>query len=272
MKKTTLLLLALLAPTTSRGVDIPLDPKNTYFHVCMDPAAGNAVPVVLANLGIQPGEVILLENLGGWDNGPGTDIPRNTIVVFSGSATLLPGSAHPRVPDAIEAGIDFHSSNTFNCNDSTNIAQDFHVAPTLIVVPTGATHLFASGHDQFFSDNSDPNGDYALRITDMGATGVELPGSSTGALVLLASAPNPFRSSTSISYKIPDGGVVSLRVVDAAGRQVRMLEDSVSRQAGSFTTMWDGRSQEGTAAPAGVYFCVLESGDMREARRLVLLR
>jgi hypothetical protein len=230
--------------------------------------------VVLADLGIQPGDEILLENLGGFDNGPGTDIPRITIAVFSSSATLLAGSAHPRVPDAIEAGIDFTTASTYYCGgELTDVAQDFRVDSTLVVVPAGATHLFASGHDQYYVDNTDPNGDYALGVTRTRATGVSHTAESAAArLAVLPIRPNPSRGPAAIGYTIPAATIVSLRIFDAAGRHVRTLEDSVSRGKGTFTATWDGRRQLGDPAPAGVYFCVLDSGDTRVAGRVVLIR
>ncbi|MGQ0722876.1 MAG: FlgD immunoglobulin-like domain containing protein [Candidatus Eiseniibacteriota bacterium] len=260
-------------PAPSRGLEIPLDSRGTYLHVCTDPALA-AVPVLLADLGIQPGDVVLLENVGGFDNGPGTDTPRTTIAVFSGSATLLTGSAHPRVPDAIDAGVDFITANTYFCGgQSTDIPEDLRADSTVVVVPAGATHLFASGHDQLYYDNTDPNGDYALGITKIGATGVTATaGPAATGFAVLPGWPNPFRSRATIGYTVPGAAVVSLRIFDAAGRHVRTLEHSISRTEGKFAATWDGCSQFGDAAPAGVYFCVLESGATRVAGRVVLVR
>jgi hypothetical protein len=253
--------------------DIPLDPRRSYLHVCSDPAP-DAVPVVLADLDIEPGDVILLEGLGGFDNGPGTDAPRITIAVFSGSPTLLPGSAHPRVPDAIDAGIVFATASTSLCGGQpTDIPEDFRCDSTIVVVPVGATHLFVCGHDSYYVDNSDPNGDYALGITKLGTTGITPSvGSAPTSFAVLPGRPNPFRSVAMTGYTIPRAAVVSLRVVDAAGRHVRTLEESISRSAGTFTATWDGRSQRGNPAPAGLYFLVLESGNTRVSGRMMLLR
>jgi hypothetical protein len=52
------------------------------------------------------------------------------------------------------------------CNGiSTNIAEDFNVAPqTAVQVPVGATEILFTGNDSFYSDNTDPNQDYGVTI------------------------------------------------------------------------------------------------------------
>lgn len=70
--------------------------------------------------------------------------------------------------------------------------------------------------------------------------------------------PNPFTSSTTISYQIPamDSGqrtVVTVRVYDLAGRLVRTLIDG-ARDPGYREAVWDGRDELGTPVAGGIYF------------------
>ena len=158
---------AIVTTTTAAtaSTTIPLDPRATYLHTAAADTSQDTIPVALASLGLVPGDTIRLERLGGWDNGPGGDQPRNMMAVFSGSAALLgSGTAH-RVPDAIVSAVTYYGSET------TDIPEDFLVADAstgrddvCIVVPTGATHLFVAPHDSLYEDNSDPNGDYAVLI------------------------------------------------------------------------------------------------------------
>jgi hypothetical protein len=163
-----LILAALVAP--AGATDITLNPKATYLHVCND-AALDAPAISLSSLGLSPGETILIEVLGDWDNGPGGDTFVSTCAVFSASATLLAGSASHRVPDAIAAGLPVTTANTYFCNEPTDIPEDFRVASSspstsvMVQIPAGATHLFVNACDQLFDDNTDPDGDYAVRIT-----------------------------------------------------------------------------------------------------------
>jgi len=164
------LLMALGTP--AGATDIALNPKATYLHVCSDGAL-NASAIALAGLGLSPGEFIVLEALGDWNNGPGGDIYVSTVAVFSSSAVLLDGSQLNRVPGAIAAGVPVVTANTFFCNQPTDIPQDFRIASAIpntsviVQVPPGATHLFFSAGDHLFDDNSDPDGDYAVRVTRM---------------------------------------------------------------------------------------------------------
>jgi hypothetical protein len=85
--------------------------------------------------------------------------------VFSASSVLLSDTERYRVQDAVDAGDDFVTSTAWRCGEPTDIPEDFKVDSTVVQVPPGATHLFVSGHDQLYYDNSDPDGDYAIRIT-----------------------------------------------------------------------------------------------------------
>lgn len=91
------------------------------------------------------------------------------------------------------------------------------------------------------------------------------------ALALHAGAPNPFRSSTTISYATPERGAVSVRVYDIRGRSVRTLVDEV-QTARFHTAIWDGRDDDGREVDSGVYFIRLQAGDKTITKRSLLLR
>ena len=154
----------------AHAIDVSLDPRATYLHVCND-AALNAPAFLLADLGISPGETILIEVLGDFDNGPGGDTFVSTCAVFSASDVLLAGAQLRRVQDAIAAGIPVTTANTFFCNEPTDIPEDFRIAgatpntSVMVEVPAGSTHLFINACDHLFVDNLDPDGDYRVRIT-----------------------------------------------------------------------------------------------------------
>lgn len=150
---------------------ISLHPRSTFLHTRQDSAL-NAVSIALADLGIQPGDVIRLDALGDFDYGPGEDTGLNMIAVFSSSNVLLASNFLNRVPGAIDAGEDYFTQCTYSQCEPTNIPQDFGVAAAngsyshvCVVVPQSATHLFVGATDAYYQDNSDPDGDYALRIT-----------------------------------------------------------------------------------------------------------
>jgi hypothetical protein len=82
--------------------------------------------------------------------------------------------------------------------------------------------------------------------------------------------PNPFATSTTLTYELPVAGHVRLAVFDVAGRTVAVLAEGT--ESGSHTLRWDGRDGHGAEIPSGVYFLRLESEGRVEAEKLVIAR
>jgi mannose/cellobiose epimerase-like protein (N-acyl-D-glucosamine 2-epimerase family) len=78
--------------------------------------------------------------------------------------------------------------------------------------------------------------------------------------------PNPFNPATTIEYRVPSAGRVSLEVYDVLGRRVAVLVDRASGP-GTFTATWNAGG-----SPSGVYFYRLIAGGRTETRKAVLLR
>ena len=83
--------------------------------------------------------------------------------------------------------------------------------------------------------------------------------------------PNPFNPITTIGFGLKAPGHVSLRVYDASGRLVTTLIDG-SRPAGSYTTEWNGKDQNGSTVASGVYFYKLTATEFVETKKMILLR
>jgi beta-glucanase (GH16 family) len=105
-----------------------------------------------------------------------------------------------------------------------------------------------------------------VRVYQQPVTGtgpVKLPGREAASLV--QNHPNPFTSSTVISYSLPAPEYVTLDVLDACGRVVTALIDG-ERTAGSHRIIFDG-----TDLPPGLYFCRFRAGSCSEVKRMLLL-
>jgi photosystem II stability/assembly factor-like uncharacterized protein len=88
--------------------------------------------------------------------------------------------------------------------------------------------------------------------------------------------PNPFNPSTRISYTIPERSVVTLRIFDILGQEIRSLVNEV-KGAGTFDAQWDGKSSSGLQAASGVYFYRLDATSVSGAvqsdlKRMILLK
>ena len=249
----------------------PIDVHSAYLHIDRSDVANGALAIDLGALGILPSYTILLEPVGDWNAGPGGDVQTGLLAVFSSNATLLSSSERYRVPGAISAGPTNFSGGTWPNGEPTDILEDFYfLSPGIsVVVPTGAKYLFVSVADIYYTDNSDPDGDLAVRITVTSTTGVA-PGSSGAEFALLAE-PNPFRSGTSLAFRVERSSDVRLRILDIAGRTVRLLMNA-KLPPGDHHARWDGRDASGRQAPAGSYFARLEMNGRVKTTRMVLVR
>ncbi|HET9252570.1 MAG TPA: hypothetical protein VFP58_10685 [Candidatus Eisenbacteria bacterium] len=65
--------------------------------------------------------------------------------------------------------------------------------------------------------------------------------------------------------------MISLRLFDAHGRLVRTRHDGYA-PAEIHRVRWSGEDDEGPLVASGVYYAVFGSGEVRQTRRLVLLK
>ena len=89
-------------------------------------------------------------------------------------------------------------------------------------------------------------------------------------LALQEGQPNPFRTHTTILYRVGHGPS-TLCVFDVRGQLVRTLYEGLGQEERG-SMVWDGRSNAGQQVPAGVYVLVLQQGRERLTRRLTRLR
>lgn len=85
-------------------------------------------------------------------------------------------------------------------------------------------------------------------------------------IALHANYPNPFNPSTNISFGLPYDVQVSLKVYNLIGAEVATLVNE-RRAAGTHTVVFEAAN-----LPSGVYFSVLNVGETRLVRRLVLMK
>lgn len=87
--------------------------------------------------------------------------------------------------------------------------------------------------------------------------------------------PNPFNPTTNIVFDVPnemaDGVLVKLTVYNLLGESVRDLVNE-QKFPGQYTVDWNGRDQSGRAVSSGIYIYQLTAGDLRQTRRMLLLK
>ncbi|MCB9463428.1 MAG: BNR-4 repeat-containing protein [Candidatus Eisenbacteria bacterium] len=84
--------------------------------------------------------------------------------------------------------------------------------------------------------------------------------------------PNPFRAGTRIDFTLDEPAVADVHVYDVGGRRVRTLAQAAEFSAGTHDVWWDGVTDKGLTAPAGVYFVRFESGGRVAEGHVVRIR
>jgi hypothetical protein len=83
--------------------------------------------------------------------------------------------------------------------------------------------------------------------------------------------PSPYRAGAAIRLEVPDAPDLSIRLFDVRGRAVRdLFADSVP--AGRLELAWDGRTDGGDQASAGIYYLRVVLGTQRVSRAVLLVK
>ena len=97
-------------------------------------------------------------------------------------------------------------------------------------------------------------------------TGVNDKSQSVFNFKLEQNYPNPFNPTTTIRYRIPETGLVTLKVYDILGREVATLVNE-ERISGSYEVEFDGSNLS-----SGVYFYRMRAGDFIDTKKFVLIK
>ncbi|HNX01098.1 MAG TPA: T9SS type A sorting domain-containing protein, partial [Candidatus Cloacimonadota bacterium] len=87
----------------------------------------------------------------------------------------------------------------------------------------------------------------------------------------LTNYPNPFNPSTSISFDLPEAGLVNLDIYNIRGQKVKNLV-SENYTRGYHAVTWNGTDDNRHAVASGVYFARINRGGKNVSRKLVLLK
>jgi len=119
------------------------------------------------------------------------------------------------------------------------------------------------------TDFAGNEGDASSVVNEYGGVGAEedLP----DFFALKQNRPNPFESSTVISFDLPKPCAVRLEVVDVQGRLVRVLTDE-AWPAGRHSVVWTGESDAGKTAGPGVYFLRIQAGGFTARNKMLRMK
>ena len=78
--------------------------------------------------------------------------------------------------------------------------------------------------------------------------------------------PNPFNPTTTIKYSLPKNGIVTIKIYDVTGREIRTLVNEM-KTAGNYVVDFNGID-----ISSGVYFYRIKVGDFVMTKRMVLIK
>ncbi|MBN1755366.1 T9SS type A sorting domain-containing protein [bacterium] len=83
--------------------------------------------------------------------------------------------------------------------------------------------------------------------------------------------PNPFNSSTTIKFSIPEKSEVSMGIYNILGERVRtLLNDHLER--GYYTLRWDGKNDHRENVATGIYYVKLNWQEEQKINKMILLK
>jgi hypothetical protein len=189
--------------------------------------------------------------------------------VYSGRTALIVTCDHGRHLDD-SGGYQNHGDGCLGCQRLGFIALGPEFArglesPTLrlqLDIATTVAHLLS-----FPTPYSE--GNLIEEIFASGSPVGDEPAPSTGpARFGLALTPNPFALVLRVAVRPSGGRPVAAEVIDALGRHVRTI--GLAGPGGGF--LWDGRLDDGSRAPSGLYLVVARRGHERAVEKAFLLR
>lgn len=97
-------------------------------------------------------------------------------------------------------------------------------------------------------------------------TGVETVNNQPKRFGLQQNYPNPFNPSTTIEYSIPKEGMVTLKIFNLMGQEVKTLVNQF-QNGGTYKASFDA-----SGMPSGIYFYQLNSGSLNSVKKMLLLK
>ncbi|MGA7720281.1 MAG: FlgD immunoglobulin-like domain containing protein [Ignavibacteriaceae bacterium] len=83
--------------------------------------------------------------------------------------------------------------------------------------------------------------------------------------------PNPFNPSTVINYALPKSSLVTIKIYNILGQEVKTLING-QRQPGYYTVQWNGDNNSGRTVASGMYIYRVEAGQYVKTMKMMLLK
>lgn len=205
----------------------------------------SVIPPAIARLFEVPNPDPGCDTLEAFDNTPG---PANWDGIVDGSGITLPASSGMGMIEI--------------CYD------DIDLLPVVPMTTISYLEITCPG-----AINNPVRVPFAIRVKDTTTIAIDIiPGELDQKYVLHPCMPNPFKSSTSISYSLSESTDLSLTIYNSLGQEVRSLLSNKRVSSGEYTQEWNGRDHAGNALNPGLYICQMNAGGVVMTSNVVLIR
>lgn len=114
--------------------------------------------------------------------------------------------------------------------------------------------------------------DFRARYKEAGGTASVPAEPELKALMTLnPNYPNPFNSSTTISYSLNRASKVTLRIYNVQGRHIQTLQEK-EQSAGTHRLVWNGRDLDQNPVSSGIYYIRIESRNFSQVQKMVMIK
>lgn len=196
----------------------------------------------------------------------------DTLCLFVLNRTSALPEASELVSD-ISATIGLNGSNAFNHAKIFTLHGEFPWTINSSDQPENVTLRFVGEHSftNSFQWSFPSHSLTMICITSRETPILETKKITPNALHLCQNFPNPFNPVTTIRYDLPEPGNVTLKIFNIMGEEVKSLADREKKKAGHHSEIWDGRTQNGDRAAAGLYFIQMRVGGFTQTRKMLLV-
>jgi len=83
--------------------------------------------------------------------------------------------------------------------------------------------------------------------------------------------PDPFNPITTLTYYLPEDALVNITIYDMMGRVVKTMVNT-QQNAGFKSVRWNATNDKGSPVSAGLYLYMIQAGEFRQTKKMVLLK
>ena len=159
---------------------------------------------------------------------------------------------------------------TYGFKDAFNLAQNWYAGSYLAIDEGPIIIMIENYRTQLLWNNFMANPEIQPMLDAIGFvpdyTAAESEVTVAENYILMNNYPNPFNPSTHIKFHISESGLVTLKVYDVLGNEIKTLING-DKSAGDYSVVFDGKD-----LPSGIYFYVLNAGGKTISRKMCLLK